>query len=748
LARRFVEIDPRVAKQDAKKAVRDPIDALIELITNSMDSYNRLKGGGHRIPREMDGRIEVYLSRRKKKSRNLSVIGVKDWAEGIAPDQMKKYISGYGGRTSGKERFQSIRGYFGRGLKDAAGGLDGKGTMYSIKDGTISKGVIHGSSKLGIEFDDVETFEKTQDNLNRFHLDGGARTIAMVEFDSRKTRLPIFGKFSEKLQNCVYLRNLMESGNIRLLQMDRGKTVKELDLKYNRPKHVILHSETGRRIDGTTKMFDITVRRAEVELTQGEEGKYREGGLLIMSGTSVHEATLLKFERDPSAARFFGEVRCDHIDRLMQEDESVVSPDREGLNWGHDFLKKLKKSIEETLHPLVKREEMNREKRKKGLSESALKRNSRMGKKLGKLYREIMKEEKAGLKDLWGEGEGKKEGILIPESGFGFVPSYYPLELKRKEKLRLVIQSPKVVPSYGVVHIEVDDSEFVLEKEEYPLVDGDYREKEGVYVLSVPVTGLRLGVKGIVKASTRSKAKEDLVAEAIVDAEEPKEYPLEGFGFVPDNYRIRVNRTKKVLLKVDSDLLAAGGMKVRITSDNKYIIPDTDRISLESSSDHLVESRISVMGTKSGEEGVIQAADVDNEMRVSEARVKVISGVDRPKGFDIEYDETNNPIQRSTYSREEGKIFIFVREPTVHRYYDEGQYCDNLSFLVLCADLITDAFCNRVVEDLREGDKIQTLGEDIETAIQRKLHQLKRNYGPMIHNTYVSHDLLERERKR
>jgi len=30
---RFVDQEPRVAKQDAKNAVRDPLDALIELIT-------------------------------------------------------------------------------------------------------------------------------------------------------------------------------------------------------------------------------------------------------------------------------------------------------------------------------------------------------------------------------------------------------------------------------------------------------------------------------------------------------------------------------------------------------------------------------------------------------------------------------------------------------------------------------------------------------------------------------------------
>jgi len=128
---KYVDQDPRVAKQDAKNAVRDPLDALIELITNSMDSYTRMTELGERISIELDGKIEVRFDKRTRGKERKAFIAVKDWAEGISPDKMLDYISGYGARTSGKERFGSIRGYFGRGLKDAVGGLDGIGDLYS-----------------------------------------------------------------------------------------------------------------------------------------------------------------------------------------------------------------------------------------------------------------------------------------------------------------------------------------------------------------------------------------------------------------------------------------------------------------------------------------------------------------------------------------------------------------------------------------------------------------------------------------
>ena len=105
---KYVDQSPRVAKQDAKNAVRDPLDALIELITNSMDSYNRMKARKEKIQKNLDGKIEIFINRKTKKHKK-AVIAVKDWAEGISSENIKKYISGYGARTSGKDTYQNIR---------------------------------------------------------------------------------------------------------------------------------------------------------------------------------------------------------------------------------------------------------------------------------------------------------------------------------------------------------------------------------------------------------------------------------------------------------------------------------------------------------------------------------------------------------------------------------------------------------------------------------------------------------------
>ena len=747
MAKQDVNIDPRVAKQDAKNAVRDPLDALIELITNSMDSYNRIKGRGEKIPDGCDGKIEVYLLKKTRGKERKAIVAVKDWAEGIRPEKMEEYISGYGARTSGKDIFQSIRGYFGRGLKDAAGGLDGFGTLYSIKDNMISVGVIDGTDKNRITYDDVKIHELNEGNLKKFRLNDGCKTFAMVEFSTENLLVPHFDTFAERLSFCVQLRPLMEKGTIKLIQTEKGNIIKEKTLKYNIPRGTQLLLEKDNIIPSESVSYDIEIYKADDPLSQGEEGKFREGGLLIMSGTSVHEATLLKFERDPNASKFFGKIRCDYIDELMSKDEAVVTPDREGLNWDYPFLKKLKTEIEKKLKPFVELEKKEREKHKKGVSKATLERNEALGKKLGKLYKQIMKEE-GGLRPLGGEEPSDKKGMPKPPAGFGFIPSYYLMESKKEQKIRLLVESPKIIPSDETIKLESTNKEIIIEKENCVVSDSEYVDEAGIFIHRIGIIGNKSGETGEILAHTRDKRGDERTIKAQIQVKEPEEYPPNGFAFIPNEYRIKVGKVTSCTLKVDSTLLNEAGMKIKVTSNSDYILIENGDFTL-SKGRELVDIYVKLRGTKTGEAGIITATDSEDSSRKAEAKVKVISTskISSPTGFEIEFDDTEPAIQRALCKG--NSIYIFVKEPTVKMYFgDGGEYDKALSFRVLCADLITEAFCTKVVDDLVSEDKITSLGEDIQTGIQRKLNQLKKECGPEIHKTYVDKYLLEKEREK
>jgi sensor histidine kinase regulating citrate/malate metabolism len=109
----------------ADQAIRhDLLKGLIELITNSDDSYARLERNGAKA----DGRIELEVNRRTRTKS--TVIRVIDWAEGMNDDELERNVD-YGEDTSG----QSGRGVFGMGLKDTIIAFGGEGTITSFKDG-------------------------------------------------------------------------------------------------------------------------------------------------------------------------------------------------------------------------------------------------------------------------------------------------------------------------------------------------------------------------------------------------------------------------------------------------------------------------------------------------------------------------------------------------------------------------------------------------------------------------------------
>src|SRR5438132_8683119 len=113
---RKMEYADRVAVQQADQAIRkDVVRALVELITNSNDSYQRMKDAGVTTT----GAIVIELERKHSNS----VLRVRDNAEGMTADDLDKKVGRYGEATSGFKEGRSVRGLWGRGLKDSFFGL-------------------------------------------------------------------------------------------------------------------------------------------------------------------------------------------------------------------------------------------------------------------------------------------------------------------------------------------------------------------------------------------------------------------------------------------------------------------------------------------------------------------------------------------------------------------------------------------------------------------------------------------------
>ncbi len=115
-----IQADPRLIARLVRGATqKDAVRAVLELISNSDDSYRRLeeKGINH------DGLIEVLYS----KDGSCGQFSVRDAAEGMSYDEVSAAFRKYGAATSGLKDGKSVTGFFGTGAKNALAGMtDGR----------------------------------------------------------------------------------------------------------------------------------------------------------------------------------------------------------------------------------------------------------------------------------------------------------------------------------------------------------------------------------------------------------------------------------------------------------------------------------------------------------------------------------------------------------------------------------------------------------------------------------------------
>ena len=99
----LVKASSRTLIQQASRSIRNISDALVELITNADDRYQLL---------DIPGLIEVEVERRRKEP---SIVRVRDFADGMSSDVMENKLAVMGGRVSGMESGQAVRGTNSRG---------------------------------------------------------------------------------------------------------------------------------------------------------------------------------------------------------------------------------------------------------------------------------------------------------------------------------------------------------------------------------------------------------------------------------------------------------------------------------------------------------------------------------------------------------------------------------------------------------------------------------------------------------
>lgn len=351
-----LDVAARYLDQNARVAIQDVYDALIELITNSDDRYEFLG---------RDGEIHIDVERRRKGE--ASIICVRDFADGMTLETMRDKIRSLGNRVSGMEQGYSVRGTNSRGAKDVAvlGGV----VFESIAaDGKYHKCRI--SSLL--EFTPfTPSIEVTPEIRKSLKIPQRTGTLVTLTIDASH-RVPHHDQLTRHLPNLIALRDILGSRSRRVILRDLNQGREELlkpftaegterlSIRFPIPNYP--NAEAKLIVKRAKKRFEI------------ESPKFRRGGILIKARHALHEATYFapELEHDPCALWFFGKLTCEYIDNVWNEYDDrrerglSASPEnpypifdplrKAGMRRDHPFTKALFSEALKRFRPLVEEE--------------------------------------------------------------------------------------------------------------------------------------------------------------------------------------------------------------------------------------------------------------------------------------------------------------------------------------------------------------------------------------------------------
>lgn len=480
-----IPINPMIVEQLSKATIRTLVDGIVELVTNSDDSYRRLEERG----REKNGRIEIYVDR--KKGGLCEWLIVKDYAEGMTPEKLEKALE-FASATSGFSEGKNVRGFFGRGLKETILAL-GEGEISTVADGQLSRTKIWYDPKAKKPQYDDDLLK----NVQTSSLTDG--TEVRIRVTNEKIKISDYESFRERLSKHYALRDINSSKKreiyLHFEDMKRKKIYEGL---------IVFAYPSGNRIvDGRLvsmpyygDKIKVTVYESPVPLDSPRNTPYGLAGILIRTKGAILDNRLFKFENDPAALFFFGEATCEGLEeRLRSGETELIDFNRSGLEWHNEYCQCLEKEIEKILEPLVLAKKKALEKKpEKELTEPT----KRWLRSLCSLLNELAKKEFEDIEELPVEPGPDIQGLVLK-------PEWANVQKDRPRTLSVYAPTELVQSEGNAVKIESNNVDIKPLTEEVKLARHP-KYAEELWYSYFKVIGKNEGVEGIVTATLGNSA--------------------------------------------------------------------------------------------------------------------------------------------------------------------------------------------------------------------------------------------------
>lgn len=742
-----VEITLREYHFSRDYAVRDIYCALVELITNSDDSYHRLYS--KQLRSEDGGGILIEILEQRKGEPSL--LYVYDKAEGMTLQIMRDRLARIGGRSSEK----GDRGFMGRGGKDCT--VLGRMIVESIKEGKYYKCELTTKPQF---IPLVNKISATKEIRNRLGIERGNGTVVSLEVTPQH-RIPHIETIVRDLPWHFALRDILsEKGFTKLLIKNLNKPrIKPEKIVYRQPEGELVCDEHF-LVPGYPKAkAKLQIWKRTDPFNDPNDLRFRRSGLLIKGERAIHECSLLHsgLEKDPYAKRYFGRIECDYIDRLLDEFDKrrennevhppenpslLIDPNRQtGLRHDHPFTKALFQIPAEKLRHLI---EKDKEKDKSSQREIASKetqdRLDRLAKFASKfLTQQIEEFEELTIDDAVDKDFFSKKGVLI-------FPTYLNVAIGQVRSLTFYVNR-------GLFNKEGQEVTVINEDYSISILDSPFKLRAHPKRQDRLLGTFRIRgefIKDGVCIQTKSEGIP--TAEAIVQVVENKieehEF-IKPFVFEHNLYHIKEGSTRKIRVFAKYPELVAKDTKIElISSDNESVPIKGHCILIPVVGSNYALGEVIVQGKRLKSRSVEISASINGNK--ASTKVKVIQK--GPPGVPIRFKIVPEDlgIYRAAWAVVEGEpnlLKISARHDSIKRYLGpEPNYTgqDSPHFRILLAEIIAESVCRKALSleaKTKPWDfKDQFLGspEIIVDAVSSHLQKRMRDFVAIAHSVMLS----------
>jgi hypothetical protein len=726
-----IPASPRLIARLVKAGTQgNAIRAFLELITNSDDSYRCLEDEG--IPH--DGLIELLYGKDGARGQ----FSVRDAAEGMSYKKVCDAFEEYGAATSGFKQGKPVTGFFGTGAKNALAGMT-DGRICTFKDDAFCELAIflHDDRLKGR----LEGPHPATQSLRSRHGVVGDGTIAYFVADPVKGQtVPRFDTVFGDLANHWRLRKIMTNPRRRVSLVDVSQKKKRRRLRYPMATGEERIHEQFTVVCENYGEFEISlsIRRAESELPQ--EGDDRRGGLLVIDDKEAAlDMSLFRYDREPLAARLFGEVRFGRFRELLAKEEPVLDEKREGLNRSHPVCKAVILEVEKRIELLV-REESQRQKEARSRIDDEERTRYRSA---FKILNEIAEAEAQEVHNL---GQDPYSEVQPPRDGFCLYPDCAHITVGKRYNFEVRIDADRFPPGTRVRTTSSTPKLQIVGNQEFKVAT-----TAGKHIMRryVTVQGTEVGTRATLQAAIGKQ-----IADATVFVEPEaaeKEYLLKyGLVFRPESLTVRMNRTRRALLRVYVKVIE-GDSRIALKSDHEsvHVWPEELVVNEADAQRHVAEYEVEVWGDEPDVTAIV-TAECEGRDALLEVNVRTDEEKERPKGqgmfsgephFDLEDPE---PLQRTSYSRETGRVTIYANFPSIRLYLGENlRYKKSLAAQILVADLIAER-CFFEMARAKKRD-VAISPEALPERIQRDAQELSKRHGMRVHKQLVDPALLQKD---